>query len=302
MRITGSMISRDLLNNLGAAQNKLNDLNNKLSSKKSITKPSDDPGAIEKILNYKSGLNRIEQWKKNAGQALDLANTTDSVMGVMSTMLHRVTELAVEGANGTLSSSERNSIKIEIDQIAQLFLTSANTKIGNKRIFAGTKTDTDPLVDVNAIWGGNKNPINIEVGNGINISVSVDGEALFQTPLTKHSDGTAAQGIFKTLGDLSLALGNNDGSAVSSTLSDLEANLDNINLMRADLGARVNRFTSTQTQLESMDINWQQNLSNLQDTDVAAVIVQYKSQESAYNAALSTGAKIMQLSLVDYMR
>ena len=130
----------------------------------------------------------------------------------------------------------------------------------------------------------------------------MDGEALFQTPLTKHSDGTSAQGIFKTLGALSKALGNNDGSAVSSTLNDLEANLDNLNLLRADLGARINRFTSIQTQLESMDTNWQQNLSNLQDADVAKTIVEYKTQESAYNAALSTGAKIMQLSLVDYMR
>ena len=139
------MISRDLLNNLGSAQNKLNDLNNRLSSEKNITKPSDDPGAIEKILNYKSGLNRIEQWKKNTNQAIDLANTTESVMADMITMLHRVTELAVAGANGHLTASDRNATKIEIDQIAQLFLTAANTKNGGKRIFAGTKTDADPL-------------------------------------------------------------------------------------------------------------------------------------------------------------
>jgi len=228
MRITGSMISRDFLNNIGNAQNKLNNLQNKLSSSKAISKPSDDPGSIEKILNYRSGLNRLEQWKKNTEQAIDLANTVDSVMADMSTMLQRVSELTIQAANGVLSGSERDAIKTEITQINQQFLTAANTKIGGKRVFAGTKTDIDPLDEVNGPWRGNKNPVNIEVGDGIKIAVSVDGEALFVTPNVTRDDGTVAQGIFKTMDALSNSLSNNDGSAVSDTLSDFKSNINNI--------------------------------------------------------------------------
>lgn len=293
MRITNNMLSGNLLRNLDAAQSRVEDLQNQLASGQRINKPSDDPAGIQNAMHLKSNIASVEQWKNNAGEALQFMNTTDSTLGDMTSMLQRVRELAVQGSNGTLSTSDQSAVADEVDQLSAQLKMMANTQIGSKYIFSGTATDKELIPTDGTPSQANGQQITYVVGNDINIPVSVSGQLLF---------GNNTNGIIATLSSLSTALRNNDSTTVSNLLGNIDTNLDNVNSLRSDLGARVNRMTAVQNQLDSTSLNLQKYLSSIQDVDMAKSITDFTNQQNVYKAALSVGAKIIQPSLVDFIQ
>ncbi len=299
------MLSQNLLSNLESAQGRMDQLQNQLSSNLRINKPSDDPVGIQNAMRLKNNISSVEQWKNNADEALSYMNTTDSTIGDVTSMLQRVRELAVEGANGTLNPQDTNNIKIEVDQISDQLHMMANTQVGSKYIFSGTATDK-AMYTYNAVtqtWSplvslpGNNQDVNFEVGNNLNIPISVNGNKLFNDNPPANPNG-----IFTTLTNLSTALSTNNSAGINTALGDIDTNIDNVNALRSGLGARTNRMTAIREQLDSTSTNLQGNLSDIQDADIAKTITDFKNQENTYKSALSVGAKIIQPSLVDFMR
>src|SRR5665648_1249729 len=166
MRITNNMLSQNLLRNLEAAQGRMDYLQNQLSTGHRINRPSDDPAGIQNAMRLKSNISSVDQWKKNADEALSYMNTTDSTLGGITSMLQRVKELAVQGANGTLAAVDKEAVVEEVDQISKHLKMMANTQIGSKYIFSGTATDK-PLIAPDGDFSTDINglPVNFEVGS-----------------------------------------------------------------------------------------------------------------------------------------
>ncbi|GAB6152519.1 flagellar hook-associated protein FlgL [Desulfosporosinus burensis] len=297
MRITNKMMTQDLLRNLEATQGRMSQIQNQMSSGYRITRPSDDPVGIQNALRMKSNISAVEQWKSNVDEALGLMDTTDGTLADMTSMLQRVKDLAVQGSNGTLSENDRKSIALEVRQITEQLGMLANTKIGSRFIFSGTATDKEPVTtDGTWQWKGNSEDVKFEVGNNLSLPISVDGKSLFIDPLTGGS------GVFATLDALSNALETNDATGINNALVNIEGNIDNVLAHRANIGARTNRMTALREQLDTTSFNLTQNLSDIQDADIAKTIIDFKNSENVYKAALSIGAQIIQPSLVDFMR
>jgi len=171
----------------------------------------------------------------------------------------------------------------------------ANTKNGSKYIFSGTATDKE-LITSDGTWQGNGEDVKFEVGNNLSLPISINGQTLFKTPLT------GAPGVFDTLSALSTALKTNNTADIENSLENIEGNIDNVLAHRANIGARTNRMTALREQLDTTSYNLTQNLSDIQDADIAKTIIDFKNSENVYKAALSIGAQIIQPSLVDFMR
>jgi len=308
------MLSSNLLQNLEAAQGRMDDLQNQLSTGQRINKPSDDPVGVQNAMRLKSNITSVTQWSNNTDAALQFMNTTDSTMGDMTSMLQRIRDLAVQGSNGTLATTDRGAIADEVDQLSSELQMMANTQVGSKYMFSGTATDkvlipTDSTGAIDASSASQANGIDIkfEVGNNLNIPVSVNGQALFgitttTDPVTNVTTTTTTPtGMLKTLSTLSSALRSNDPTTVTNSLGTLDENINNVINERAGLGARINRMTAIQSQLDSASINLQGNLSSIQDADMAKTITDFTNQQNVYKAALAVGAKIIQPSLVDFM-
>jgi len=139
------MLSQNLLRNLESAQGKMDNLQNQMSSGYRISKPSDDPVGIESSLRLKSSISAVDQWKRNVDDGLSTMNTTDSILGDMNSMLQRIRELTVQGASDTSDAGARKAIATEVDQLAEQLRMSANSQVGSKYIFGGTKTNVEPL-------------------------------------------------------------------------------------------------------------------------------------------------------------
>ena len=288
------MLTQNLLRNLETAQGRMDQLQNQLSSRHRINRPSDDPVGIQNAMRLKSNISSVEQWKSNADSAMGYMYTTDSTLGEITSILITVKDRALLGAHGVLTTADKEAIAKEVDQISEQLVMLANTRVGSKYIFSGTATDKELILAPGIInIDANSNPVNFEVGNNLSISVSVDGKKLY---------GDNATGIVATLKVLSKALRGTTSTSFDTVLGNIETNIDNVIALRSDLGARTNRMTALRDQLDSTSINLQANLSSIQDTDMAKTIIDFTSQENVYKAALAVGAKIIQPSLVDFMR
>ena len=319
MRVTGKMLANNLLRNLNQSSNRMVQIQNQMSTGSRINKPSDDPVGVETVMRLKSTLASMEQWKKNISEGLSYMQSIEGTLDGMTAMMHRLRELGVQGATGTTTPDDKRKVETEVSQIIQQFELMANTQFNGKYVFSGTRTNIETItnrqVTLNAgnyefSWGGNGNPINIEIGPGIVIDISVSGEELFGVNPPGVGDNRTSE-LLTTLYKLRDALHNNDYAAINEVLgkdgdwSDpltLSSQLEVLLRVRGDLGARTNRLETMQSQLETNLLNTRENLSIVADIDMAEAIIQYKSLQNVYQAALSVGAQIIQPSLVDFIR
>jgi flagellar hook-associated protein 3 FlgL len=312
MRVTNNMLTQNLLRNLENANSRMELIQNQLSSGQAITRPSDDPVGIETALRLKSTISSMEQWKNNTSEALTYMETTESIMNNLTTMLQRIRELTVKGADGSNSLDDRAQIAKEIDQLTLQFRVMANSQVSGKYIFSGTLINKAPLDDYFGTdipplppeqWNGNGKVMEFETGPNVNIPISISGMELFEIyEDTGTAPSTMQSKFFNTLNQLSQALYDDDTDDINNALDEIDDHMDNFLKLRSELGARTNRMYVIADQLDNSINIVKKNLSNIQDVDMAGAIMEFKSVENVFRAALAVGAQIIQPSLVDFMR
>ncbi|MBD8071396.1 flagellar hook-associated protein FlgL [Bacillus sp. PS06] len=296
MRVTQSMLTNNMMKNLSNSYSNMGKLQDQLATGKKITKPSDDPVVAIKGMRYRTDLTEIEQYQRNLSEVYSWMESSDSALGDMTSALQRVRELTVQASNGSNNPDDLKSISAEIGQIKDHIANIANTKIGNKYIFNGTNT-TEAPIDLKATppktLPANSNQVLIDVSKGVKLNTNVDGVQLFQ--------GNGENDIFTELDNLVSAL--NDGSGdISSFLTSLDAHAANVTSVRADLGARYNRVELIDDRLSMQSIIATQIISDNEDAELEKVIIDLTTQESVHRAALGVGSRIIQPSLLDFLR
>lgn len=294
MRVTDSMIHMGLTDNINKAMERLNQNYNYLTTGKMINRPSDDPVGLILGMRLKKGITEGTQYKENANAALALLNGSDYALDEMTKALHRLSELAVQGANGPLDQISLEAIAKEVEELRNHLYQIANTKQENTYIFGGERTNTppyhlDPTATPDITWQGSSAPLKAEVGTGIVMEITVTGDQVFGDFFDKLSDFID-----------NLRAGNHDDISVHD-IANIQDRLDQVLQIRGEIGAKVNRLEKNIERMELMDINFRELLSKIEDTNYAEVTMNLMMQESVYQAALATSARIMRTTLVDYI-
>ena len=294
MRVTQTMLTNNMLNNLSKSYSNLGKYQDQLATGKKITKPSDDPVVAIKGMRYRTELTEIEQFQRNLSEVYNWMESSDAAMSDITSALQRVRELTVQGSNGSNSPDDLKSIAQEINQIKEHIATIANTKVGNKYIFNGSNTTVPPI----DLAGGktlpdNGNPVLIDVSKGVKLNTNVDGLQLFK--------GSNENDIFTELENLVNALNSGDGD-ISRFLTSLDTHASNVTANRADLGARYNRVELIDDRLSQQVVIATKIISDNEDAELEKVIMGLTTQESVHRAALGVGSRIIQPSLMDFLR
>ncbi|MFJ7848234.1 flagellar hook-associated protein FlgL [Peribacillus sp. NPDC097224] len=302
MRVTQSMLTNNMLTNLSSSYEKLGKLQEQVSSQKKFSKPSDDPVAAMMGMGYRTNLNQIQQYKSNISEAENWINSTDDAITEAVSALQRIRELTVQGSNGTYEENQKSNISEEIKQLKEHLVSIGDTQIGGKYIFNGKNTNVKPsisgevlddtgktIVDSGKIKYGT-GAIELEVFSGISIQINTDGSKVF-------GDALATGGsIQKTIDALE---GNGD---VGAMLAELDKTIDSFLATQAQVGARQNRIELMTDRLSQQEVFATEILSKNEDVDIEKAIMNLTTQESVHSASLSIGAKIMQPSLLDFLR
>lgn len=291
-RVTQSMLNQNFLFNLNKSNSAMEKYQNQFSTGKKINKPSDDPVVAVRSMYYRSGLNEISQFKRNADDGLSWMTATDDALDEVTSVLHRVRELTIQGLNGTNDKSSLTAIASEIEQLKEHLGEIANTQMAGRYIFAGTDVKNAPYQSDDE-FNGNTKKLELSVGQNNSVQINVPGKDIF--------DNQDIGSIFTVLDNIVSDFKNSTQNS-GDHLSKLDAQLDNILTTRAELGARMNRMELSMSRIDGLEISTTSLLSNAEDADLSRVIIDLKAQENVQRAALAVGARIIQPSLVDFLR
>lgn len=147
MRVTQSMLSNSMLNNLSNSYSKLGKLQNQISTGSKLLRPSDDPVGVTKAMSYRTQLQQNEQYQDNLDTATKWLDMSDDALGQVTNAMTRVQELVTQAANDTNQTVDREKVLIEIQQIREEVKDISNTKVGDMYIFSGTRTNEPVYID-----------------------------------------------------------------------------------------------------------------------------------------------------------
>ncbi len=302
MRITNNMLISNMMLNLSGNLSKTQKYMNQLATGKKISLPSDDPIVASKSLKLRTDVAEIQQYRRNTDDATSWMEITEATMGQINEVLQRLREITNQAANGTNTDDDLKKITAESKQLNEQLVHLANATYAGRYVFSGYKTDK-ALMDKDGNFNidiSNSEKIQFEVGIGDNIDVNVPGSDLFNN----GTNGAAgSKGAFMTTIDQIIsALDNNDKDALSNLLGDLDGTIDNLLRVRAGLGARMNRVDLTSDRLDDDNVNFTKLMSKNEDVDIAESIMNLMNEENVYRASLATGARVIQPSLVEFLR
>ena len=267
-------------------------LQNQINTGKKVNRPSDNPVVAMKGIGYRTALDKVEQFQRNIGEVNSWLNSSDDSFDKVGSALQRANELAVQAANGTTTPEDKLKIEAEMDQLREHVQNLANTKVGEKYIFSGTKTTT-PLFDNKnggypsidpANPGSFEKDVEIEVFDGIHMKANTNAVDLF-----KNIDQ-----MFQDIKD-----GTIDYDAA---IGAIDTQMNKLLTTRADIGARQNRVELMDNRLQSQEVIATEQMSKNEDIDYEKTITEMITQESVHRAALSVGARIIQPTLTDFLR
>jgi flagellar hook-associated protein 3 FlgL len=227
---------------------------------------------------------------------------TESALANINDILHRARVLAVQGANGTTTPDDTKKIAEEVKQLKHQLIQVANSTYSGRYIFSGFKTD-QRLLDEDGnfeIEVSNNEKIIYEVDIGDDIHINLTGGDVFN--IGGEATASATPLMIELFNDFITALEAGDHSTIGGFLDDIDEHMDNISRVRSDIGARYNRLELTENRLSKNIYNFTKLMSENEDIDQAENIMLLKSEENVYQASLAGGARIIQPSLMDFLR
>lgn len=296
MRVTGMMQNTQLLKNLRNNNSGITDWQNKLGTGQRIHRPGDDPVGIGYLMRYNSELNRSNEFLENARTGMSYLDTMDALMQQISDVLKRAQRLAQQGGTGTTTEEARKHIAAEVKHLKEQLVQIGNSSFNGRYLFNGQKTDQPPYTVANAANETTDPGVYyLNVSPSVSVPVSITGEKIF---------GEAGDPLntFQVMDDLIAALESNDQDAILAAMGNIDHCADRLNISWAEIGARKNRFELVESRILDNQISLEKLRSETGDVDMADAIVRLQLKENVLQASLAIGARVMQVSLIDYLR
>lgn len=292
VRITQRLMVDRSLASLQLGLGRLSTSQEKLSTGRNINRPSDSPTGTNDAMRLRADLAAGAQYSRNVDDGVSWLNHADSTMTSMLDSVRRARDLVVQGSStGSNGADEREALASELVQIRQGLIDQANTQHLGRPLFGGA-TAGPAAYDASGTYVGDTNDVSRTVGKGVSVPVNVTGPAAFQT---------GGDSLFSVLSDAITALRTNP-SAVAGTLTRIDAVSGQMRTALADIGTRTNRVESAGSILETSTLDNQKSLSDVENVDIASAIVDLQMQQVAYQSALGATSKVLQPTLLDFLR
>jgi flagellar hook-associated protein 3 FlgL len=293
-RVTDTSMRHRMLGDLNRSMARGQKLQEQISSGKQLSRPSDSPTGTVTSLQLRGEVRSTQQFARNANDGLGWLGAIQDKLGDASGQLIRVRDLTVQGLSAANNSSARDAIAVEIDNIRASMIGEANTKYLGRPVFGGT-TPGDVAFDDTGAYVGTDGQTTRTVGPNAKVRIDTTGAEAY------GKNGSETQ-LFKVLSDISTALrGNNDG-ALNTALGNLDTAHDLLKSTLSDVGARYNRITQMKQSADDHLLSVTSQLSDIEDVDLPKAIMELQIQQTSYQAALAASAKVIQPSLIDFLR
>ncbi len=271
MRVTTNLAAINAQRNLVGSQRSIGKSMAQLASGSRINIAADDAAGLAISERLKAGIRSARQANRNANDGISMVQTAEGGLNEVGNIVTRLRELGIQAASDTVGSVERGFVDKEVQQL----------KSEIQRISTATKWGKTNLLD------GSTPSFDFQVGLYNNAE---------EDRISFNSGENNAQ--LDSLGLAGLDYTSKEGAQMA--LTQLDDAQNNINGMRANLGALQNRLTSTVDNLGVLEENMSAANSRIRDTDVAAASSEMTRNNillQAGTATLSQANQVNQLAL-----
>lgn len=330
MRITNKMMTSSFLNDMQRNLNKMNKIQNQLTSGKEVRRPSDNPFIVARSMQLNGDISANEQYNSNIKDTINWLDATDTALGQLTDTMQRIRELIVSAGNAAYGEDEKNAIKDEINQRIEEVGTILNSSFDGKYIFGGSRATFKPVITEKNENGNNvisyagkdgeiidlntdsykekaqldmlDKKLSVEISKGVTMEYNVTSKQILE-----FNDGVGESiNLMSLLSDITNNISSKDldesSKLTNENLKDITSSIDNLLKIRAEVGAKQNRMESAQLKNEEENFNLTEVLSANEDINFTEKTMQSATMQTIYMASLQTSAKVIQPSLLDYIR
>lgn len=289
-------ISAELIAGINQNQSEINTDLEELATGQAVNSLGDNPAAAAELVGNETQSAETDQYLENISGVQGLLQTGDSTMSSAVNLLTQAISLGVEGANGTLSSTDRQSIAQQMSGIMQQMIGLANTTYQGNYIFAGTNDQTaaytaNAAAPDGVTYNGNTGVNSVQLSSGESIAINVPGSQIFQ-----NSGGD----VFGALNQMISALQSGTGIAAANT--SLDDAFNELNAQRVFYGNGLQQLDTAQSFLNQENVELTQEQTSLVGADMATVASNYSQAEVQQQALLDASGQVLsQKTLFDYL-
>jgi flagellar hook-associated protein 3 FlgL len=290
-------ITPDLLASIEQAQQNQQTAIQQMSTGRSVNNLSDNPAAAAGLVGNNALSSENDQFLTNVSDVQGKLQTADSALSNATQLLTTAITVGAQGANGTLSASDRQALAQQVQGLQQQMLGLANTAYEGVYIFGGTNVSAPPFAqDASSASGvqynGNSDVTSVQIAEGTSVQTNVAGSQLFL-----NSGGN----VFSALNDLANALTSGNGIAAANT--EVQQAFSQLTTQRITYGNGLSQLQSSQNFLNQEQVNLSTQQNQLVGANLTAVVANESQGQVDLQAALSATGQVLSLpSLLTYLK
>jgi flagellar hook-associated protein 3 FlgL len=294
-RVTQSMLTDRSLDRLNGSLSRLAEIQEHLSTGRVLNRASDNPADAATAMRLRAAIGAQQQYVRNAEDGTGWLDTLDSTLGTSNDLIRRARELGLQGVSGAAGQQSREALATEIDQLRAALVGVANTTYVDRPVLGGTTAGSVAFSESGGAvtFTGDSHRVDRTVAEGVVVDVSTPGPTAF---------GPDGDNVFDHLSALSAALRSGDTTGIRAGIDALQADGERLVVARTDVGARAARVERAATTAADTELSLTSSLAEIENADLPRTMVDLKMQEVAYQAALAATARVLQPSLVDFLR
>lgn len=286
------MAMRDFLRSVAGTQEKMLEAQNKVSTGRGILRPSDNPREVSDIIRLNADKIEVSQYARNVEFGRSRLEFTDTALASLQGMVERVRFLALSAIGSSIDS---DSFSVEVEGLRDQIVGSANAAFQGRFIFGGSDGETPPFQKDAAgvvTYKGNSDVVKVQTGRASTLQTQIPGSELFGT----------GNDVFKSMTDLIAAMKSGVKSDIDAKLKPIVSAWEGLSLSRSRVGSLINVADSASQEMTALSLAREKNLVDLESADLTETLSEFQSYQSALQSTLAVGARISQLSLLDYLR
>lgn len=301
MRITNQAMSSTYLKDVQGNLQTIDKLNKQLNSGKNINRVSDDPYQAIKILNMQNEINDVEKFNYNCDEITGWLDTTDDALDKIGNITSEINTL-LKSISGAYGEDEVNAVKSEVNEKVKQIGEALNTTYAGRYVFGGSNTDEAPVeikenddgtVELIIKNTANNDKLKVDISDGIDIDYNLTA-----------SDVTDGGNGLTTINNVLKALSKNpvDNDEIQGLMDDLDKYMNHTLNNRSAIGAKSNTVENVKSRNEENILRLKGVYSDTQDVDWANKYIELMSAQMVYQSSMKVGAKLIQPTLLDYLR
>lgn len=300
MRVTENTSYDTIRGSIRRSRERMENLQNQSATLKKLNTPSDDPIGASKVMEIRTNKVNNEQFQINGKMAEMFLGNTDHALGELTDIIVRAKEIAL-GQSSRASSTELTRLGVA-EEVARLYdqaVAVANTRIGERYLFGGYKTQTQPI-DADGHYQGDSGQMMTEIGKGVFLAMNVPGGEVFNA----HSQESVVDpvNLFAEIQNLRMSLLTGNIQGIHQTLERFDQIHGKITGIRSQVGSRMHGLQNMMQSGDRHNLVNAQLSSAIEDADMAQVVSDLAKEETVFRSALASSQKLIQPTLLEFLK